>query len=225
MGRFIITEIPHSCIKMSPMSEGLDDGYCDGFGISQEVGYYSLSFRRIFFEGCFVPGVRHEASDALVDHHPGPDQQHCGVVHPEDEEEDGVDQDLHGVVGTRDQGEQSASWNGVLGRVGNFELSKCSVSIQLLSPGHKEDATQDTEDRKLIGSPHWNSNWCCSSTKCEARCFTQDSCSCAEVVSKADDVVGDVHGGLASLVHSYTLIESAEALEREEDESNQGCSP
>jgi len=222
MGRFIITEIPHSCIKMSPMSEGLDDGYCDGFGISQEVGYYSLSFRRIFFEGCFVPGVRHEASDALVDHHPGPDQQHCGVVHPEDEEEDGVDQDLHGVVGTGDQGEQSTSWNGVLGGVGNFELSKCSVSIQLLSPGHKEDATQDREDRKLISSPHWNSmeHWCCSSARCEARCFTQDSCSCAEVVSKADDVVGDVHGGLAGLVHSYTLIESSEALEREEDESN-----
>ena len=219
-GRFIITEIPYSCIKTSPRSESLDGGFCDGLGISQEVGYYSLSLRRVFFEGCFVPGVRHEASDTLVDQHPGPDQQHSGVVHPEDEKEDGVDQDLHGVVGTGDQGEQSTSWNGVLGRVGNFELGKCSVSIQLLSPGHKEDATQDTEDRKLISFPHWNSNWCCSSTRCEARCFTQDSCSCAEVVCKADDVVGDVHGGLAGLVHSYTLIESAEALEREEDESN-----
>ena len=167
----------------------------------------------------------HEASDTLIDHHPGPDQQHSGVVHPEDEEEDGVDQDLHGVVGTGDQGEQSTSWNGVLGGVGNFELSKCSVSIQLLSPSREEDESQDNEDRKLISSPHWNSDWCCSSANCEARCFTQDSCSCAEVVSKADDVVGDVHRGLAGLVHRHTLIESAEALEREEDESDQGCSP
>ena len=44
-------------------------------------------------------------------------------------------------------------------------------------------------------------------------------------MSKADDVVGDVHRGLAGLVHRHTLIESAEALEREEDESDQGCSP
>ena len=149
----------------------------------------------------------HQACDALVYHNPGPDQQHAGVAGPKDEEEDRVEKDLHGVVGAGDQGEEPARGDGVLGGVGHLESCKYSVSLQLLVPGPEKDANQWHKEEK-------GGCWRCLS-RCKARCFTYNPSSGAEVVGKADNVVGYVHRGLAGLVHCHTLIESAKALQRQ----------
>ena len=49
---------------------------------SQQVRYDGLSCGGVLLEGSLVPGVGHQACYALVDHHPGPDQQHAGVAEP-----------------------------------------------------------------------------------------------------------------------------------------------
>ena len=147
----------------------------------------------------------HQACYALVDRHPGPDQEHAGVTDTKDEEEDCVEEDLHGVVGTGDQGEKPTRGHRVLGRVGNFELCKCSVGLQLLIPRPEKEADQGHKELK---SGCWRSfSWS------KPRCFAYNPGPSAKVVSKADNVVGDVHGGLACLIHCHALIESSEALQ------------
>ena len=86
--------------------------------LSQQVRYDGLSCGGVIFECGLVPGVGHQASNALVDHHPDPDQQHAGVAEPWAEEEDSVEKNLHGVVGVGDQGEEPARGDRVLGGVG-----------------------------------------------------------------------------------------------------------
>jgi len=110
-------------------------------------------------------------------------------------------------VGARDVGEEPTRGDRVLGGIGHFEPCKCSVSLQLLVPRPEKDANQWHKEQK-------GGYWGCL-TRCKSRCFAYNPSSGAKVVGKADNVVGDVHRGLAGLVHCHTLIEPAKALQRQ----------
>jgi len=159
--------------------------------------------------------VAHGGCNDLVDGDPGPDHHPSLVIKSKDEHEAGVHDDLKQVMGAGDKVEPGSLWYGVLVRVTDFQLSKDLVSIQLIFPRNEEYQGQDQivdpgRHTKVGGDGEGTGE---AGARYKSRSLTEISRTSTEVVSKANNVVGDVHGGVARLVDEDAFIESSEYLE------------
>ena len=131
----------------------------------------------------------------------------------EDEHKAGVNDDLTRIMGTRDNVEEGSLGYGVSVWALDLELGKYSVRLKLQIPGGQEHEREEPAvGRQGRG---WEG---CEGGSREPRGLTDIASGGAEVVSVANDVVRDVHGGGAGLVYDQALVEAPEHLEGEQDQ-------
>ena len=130
---------------------------------------------------------------------------------PQDEHEAGVNDDLTQVMGTRDKVKQRSMWNRVSVGALDLQVGKYFMRLEFQIPGGQE---HESEQPAVEGQGE--AREARDGGTGEPRGLADIAGGGAEVVSVANNVVSDVHGGVAWLVYNQALVEAPEHLEAEE---------